>query len=151
MGLDMFLTRRVYVKKWDHQKPKDKFHVTVAKGSEIYKGINPEKVSYVEEETMYWRKANHIHNWFVKHIQGGKDECQESWVSVDDIKNLVSICRKVLANKDLAKDLLPTAEGFFFGTTEYDEYYFDEIKRTILELGDIEEHEDGDYFYRSSW
>ncbi len=26
-------------------------------------------------EVGYWRKANQIHNWFVKNVQGGVDDC----------------------------------------------------------------------------
>ena len=32
----------------------------------------------------------------------------------------------------------PTHEGFFFGSTEYDEYYFADLESTIEQLEDVE-------------
>ena len=38
------------------------------------------------------------------------------------------ICDKVLDDNSLAEELLPTRSGFFFGSTDYDEWYFEDIK-----------------------
>ena len=60
---------------------------------------------------------------------------------------------KVLTNIEVAKELLPTQEGFFFGGTDYDEYYMDDIVRTrdILKK-ELEADEDwGSYYYEASW
>lgn len=35
----------------------------------------------VKFEIGYWRKANHIHNWFIKNVQNGKDDCSVYEVS----------------------------------------------------------------------
>ena len=50
----------------------------------------------------------------------------------------------------VAEKLLPTQEGFFFGQTNYDQYYYEDLKRTkkILEKA-IEDG--GTYYYSSSW
>ena len=34
---------------------------------------------------------------------------------------------KIMQNSELAKELLPTTTGFFFGGTDYDEYYMEEL------------------------
>jgi hypothetical protein len=53
--------------------------------------------------------------------------------------------------------LLPTRSGFFFGGTEYDEYYMNSIEHTIniLEevLSEVDErgHIQGSIYYSSSW
>lgn len=38
---------------------------------------------------------------------------------------------KYIANPELAEELLPTQDGFFFGSTNYDEYYMENIEDTI--------------------
>lgn len=48
------------------------------------------------------------------------DKCQ--------IEDLIDKCNEVLRKKSLAETLLPTEGGFFFGSTDYDEYYFDDVK-----------------------
>lgn len=105
-------------------------------------------------EVMYWRKANAIHKWFVDNVQDGVDECQESIVSVEKLKELLEILRKVSQNDSLAPELLPTESGFFFGGTEYDDWYFEKIKETIRVLYPLvysTETEEAEYFYRASW
>ncbi len=32
MGLDMYLSKKTYVKQWDHQSPEEKYEVVVTKG-----------------------------------------------------------------------------------------------------------------------
>ena len=38
---------------------------------------------------------------------------------------------KVIINPEVAEELLPSCRGFFFGSTEYDEYYMQDIEDTI--------------------
>lgn len=38
---------------------------------------------------------------------------------------------KVIINPEVAEELLPSCRGFFFGSTEYDEYYMQGIEYTI--------------------
>ena len=64
---------------------------------------------------------------------------------------LKDVCKKVLDDKKLAPELLPTQEGFFFGSQEYDEDYFDEVARTYDMLKDIKEEPYVEYYYQSSW
>jgi hypothetical protein len=78
MGLDMYLTRKVYVKNWSFRKPEELHEITVKRGGQPRTDINPEKISYVIEDVAYWRKANAIHKWFVDNCQDGVDECQET-------------------------------------------------------------------------
>lgn len=96
MGLDMYLTKHSYVKNWDHYKPEQRYEITVNKGGQPYPGIKPERISCITEEVAYWRKANAIHKWFVEKVQGGRDECQESYVEVEQLAELVRLCKEVL-------------------------------------------------------
>lgn len=48
-------------------------------------------------------------------------------VNKEDIEVLLSRCKQVLKNHDLAEELLPIMEGFG-GASDYDESYFDDVK-----------------------
>ena len=103
----------------------------------------------------YWRKANHIHNWFVENVQGGEDDCRSHEVTKEQLQDLLEACRVVKnANQAIAKKLLPTAEGFFFGDTDYDEWYFKDIETTIAIIKKVLAETDFDHeivAYVSSW
>ena len=54
-----------------------------------------------------------------------------------DCEELLDRCNKVLGDHSLADYLLPTKDGFFFGGTAYDEWYFDDVKRIQCYLSDV--------------
>jgi hypothetical protein len=150
MGLDMYLYKKTYVKHWEHNGDNN-YKVEVSKAGKPV-NIDPKKVTYIVEEAGYWRKANQIHNWFVENVQNGKDECQESYVSREQLEELLWVCRIVKIDKEKAEQLLPTQSGFFFGGTEYDEYYYQDIDSTIEILEEALSDESADDFaYRASW
>ena len=102
-------------------------------------------------EIGYWRKANQIHNWFVQNCQNGIDNCATYYISKEDLKTLCNICKEVLSEPDKAEELLPIKEGFFFGSNEYDEFYFEDLEETI-EICKWALAQDFNYFeYQSSW
>jgi hypothetical protein len=149
MGLDMYLDKRTYVQYWEHNGD-DNYEVKVTKGGEPTK-INPKKVKYIIEEAGYWRKQNQIHRWFVENVQKGIDNCGDYYVSKEELETLLELCRKVKADNSLADSLLPSASGFFFGGTEYDEWYFNGIDNTIQILEEALADGHGEYYYSSSW
>lgn len=153
MGLDMYLNRKTYVKQWSHQTPEEKFEITITKGGKPYDGIDISNVTHIEEEVGYWRKANQIHRWFVENVQNGVDDCGEYSVGKSQLEKLLNECREVLNDHSKAEDLLPSAAGFFFGNTDYDEYYYDDLERTIVMLDKIlgETNPNQDIYYSSSW
>lgn len=60
----------------------------------------------------------------------------------------------IITNPELAAKLLPTQSGFFFGGTDYDEYYMEDVKYTFELLPKIISETDFDkqvISYRSSW
>jgi len=101
----------------------------------------------------YWRKANQIHRWFVQNVQDGKDDCGTYYVSRQCLIDLRDLCKKVSENKELAPTELPTESGFFFGNTEYDDWYYQDLAETI-EIIDkaltLDQHQ-WDFEYHSSW
>jgi hypothetical protein len=159
MGLDMYLSKRTYVKNWSHMKPEERHEVSVTRNGSTVTAIKPERVSYIVEEVAYWRKANAIHDWFVKNCQDGVDECQESYVSREQLQELLDVVNAILAapageERDrLAAETLPPVAGFFFGSTDIDEYYYEDLEftqETLTEL--LAEPDEGERFiYQSSW
>lgn len=129
MGLDMYLTKKTYVGgNYEFNKVEGNVKLNV-RGNEL--PVRLDRLTYVIEDVGYWRKANQIHKWFVDNVQGGVDDCSKYTVEVEKLKELLKICKKVKKDHSLAEKLLPTQEGFFFGGTSYDEYYFYDIDTTI--------------------
>mgnify|MGYP003638281226 CR=1 FL=1 len=157
MGLDMYLNKKTYVKRWDFQKPEAQHKVTVKLGGKVRKDIKPERIKEITEEVGYWRKANQIHQWFVKNVQDGKDECEETYLEREKLEELLETCETVLADHSQAEKLLPSGSGFFFGSTDYDEWYYQDLENTVKILKGVldEKPPEGgyssDYYYRSSW
>lgn len=152
MGLDMYLYRKTYVKNWNHTKPESRNEITIKINRIVRLDIKTEGISYIVEEVAYWRKANHIHKWFVDNVQNGKDECEETYVSREKLIALLEACQTAIEEPSKKEQVLPTKSGFFFGSTEYDEYYLGHTKDTIKILTALlAEENDGDFYYRSSW
>lgn len=60
--------------------------------------------------------------------------------------------KKEIDNKALCKEILPIEEGFFFGGTEYNDWYYKDLERTkeIIERC-LNMPEEWEFFYQSSW
>lgn len=127
----------------------------------------------------YWRKANCIHKWFVDNVQDGNDDCGDYYVSEEQLKELAELCQKdidylnslvyinsdeqedffskekftykIYTNVDETKINLPPQSGFFFGNTEYNEYYLETLQETINIITPLLEDGNGDIYYSSSW
>jgi hypothetical protein len=103
-------------------------------------------------EVAYWRKFNALHNWFVQRVQGGIDECQLSEIHKDTLTALIDDLRAV-SNGETVEVLEPVS-GFFFGSTDKDEYYLERINKAlntfekILQTFDFKKYR---LFYRASW
>ena len=105
-------------------------------------------------EIAYWRKANAIHGWIINNA-GVVDDCTPIHVSKQDLIQLRDDCQKVIdeGTQDAALELLPPAEGFFFGSTQIDDWYWEEIKETLEKLNTIidESVDDAQFEYHASW
>lgn len=100
-----------------------------------------------QTEAITWRKANQVHKWFVDNVQNGKDNCELYPVSYEKLMELKKLCEKALKTKD--GSILPPQSGFFFGSTDFDQWYWDNIELTRKQLSKLEP--DVTYFYQSSW
>lgn len=102
-------------------------------------------------EIGYWRKANPIHDWFVKNVQNGIDNGATYEVSLENLNTLKNISENILKEPERAEELLPTSDTFIFGNTGYDELYFYNIQRTI-DICNYALGKNFDYFtYQSNW
>lgn len=79
--------------------------------------INPWK------EVAYFRKVNFLIPFF-----GYEENCSNIEIDKYQVEDLIEACNEVLANHDKASFLLPTQAGFFFGSTDYDDWYFDDVQ-----------------------
>lgn len=160
MGLDSYLRKKHYVRCWksDENSVQDADSVDVmvcvkypdgTKENHDYVAMKPESGATIELPVAYWRKANAIHRWFVQNCADGEDDCRAMFVPYKKLVELRDLCEKVLADHSKAAELLPTQDGFFFGSTEYDEWYFNDVKHTLEVLKDIDEN--GTYEYEASW
>ena len=80
----------------------------------------------------------------------------ENGYNFDEKGNRVPILvyGKYVKDSSVAEELLPTASGFFFGGTNYDEYYVEDIENTIDIITQVLESTDFDkemVYYVSSW
>jgi hypothetical protein len=160
MGLDMFLYGKRHIWSWAESD-----RVIAKKVNNLF-GFDPTEDQLIENTesavstvtflVAYWRKANAIHGWFVENVQEGTDECQEAYVSREQLGDLLNVVKTVLADRSKAPELLPTKSGFFFGGNQYDEWYFNGLEYTRDRLVAIlnphdERYEHLDFYYQSSW
>ena len=74
-------------------------------------------------ESAYFRKVNFIYRYF-----GEKLVDESCIVTKAEIEDIIERCKKVLADHSLAEELLPTTDGFFFGSTDYNDWYFHDVE-----------------------
>lgn len=75
----------------------------------------------------YFRKVNFLVRFFESR---GYDIDNMTLISIDreDAEELLERCHMVLEDHSRADELLPTTSGFFFGNTEYNEEYFQDVR-----------------------
>jgi len=153
MGLDMYLTAKKYLWSDEDKELSAKINELVGVKADMENRWNGSSmiVKQISLDAMYWRKANAIHGWFVRRCQDGKDECQESYVSREQLQELVELCHEALDKPD--HEVLEPTAGFFFGSYEKDEWYYQYLKETIegitkaLTLPEKEY----EFYYQASW
>lgn len=141
MGLDMYLTAKRYYSKWLGDKE-------IPSIEEIPEGFELQTITV---EAAYWRKANQIHAWFVDNVQDGEDECRPHGVPREKLQELRDLCQQAFVRKDAS--LLEPRSGFFFGSTEIDDWYWEGLKNTVEMLDNIlsKFSDKWDFEYQSSW
>jgi hypothetical protein len=162
MGLDQYLTAKKYVSKWNYDGGYDNKAIT-QEFQDLLPMDTPDITKYgqfagitVEYPVGYWRKANAIHNFFVQNVGEDVDDCREMWVDRDVLVELRSRCDDVIKadnTEEMAKEVgLETVSGFFFGDTEYGDWYKEDLKLTV-EICDfvLALPEEYSLHYQASW
>ena len=171
MGLDMYLTISEYVSR----TKRDDMSGDAPVANPLFQELVNRRPSWVDKSAHtgisleypagYWRKANAIHNWFVQNVQDDRDECQKSYVEPEKLRELRDACELVLYAHDndtrpvqeVAHEAgLATKSGFFFGGTEYDEYYLEDLRYTVklinrMEAAGVFDNAWVDIYYQASW
>jgi len=101
-----------------------------------------------------WRKANAIHGWIVSNW-GDEDNCTPIHLPMQAIVDLRDVCAEVVrvGTTEVAEELLPPTPGFFFGSNEVDDWYWENVKETLAFLNEListsDEHQE--FEYQASW
>ena len=164
MGLDMyFYARKTTYKsfsKWDNSgRANEVNYPEDLKTFSDY--IYDRNFKSVQTETSYqigyFRKFNALHSYIVKTFANGIDNCQDIILYKEDVEQIKKVLDEVLnahQQVEKAKELLPTQSGFFFGGTDYDEFYFEDVKdaadlmQSFLDNFDFENYQ---LVYQASW
>lgn len=103
----------------------------------------------------YFRKVNFLVRYFADlgfDVENQTPLC----ITKEQVVDLRDRCETVLNDHSQAEDLLPTMSGFFFGSTDYDGYYFEDVEQVLkycneilLPMFDELDNEEGIYF--STW
>lgn len=171
----MYLYKKHYVK--NNEWNSNGFKVTVERNGKPYKDINYDRVTYIEENVAYWRKFNALHNWFIQ-LSGREDDCSPIYVSKEALESLLNTLEEVLnvldnsevvlnsetymsgeiytykvyKCADKIEELLPPTEGFFFGSTDIDEYYYNQVRNTIVIIkNELANSHNAEFYYQASW
>ena len=159
MGLDMYLSAEKYFPSYAVNGGESEAEKATAQLQGV--GIDcPFPVEKIVVRVAYWRKANAIHKWFVTNVQRGKDDCGIYHVSRQQLEELMRLAKKALAHFNAGKpsaasELLSPEVVFFFGSTDLDDWYKDDLKLTVKQLKEalskISKESGWNFYYQSSW
>jgi len=188
MGLDMYLNRKKYVgAEYEHRGVTGKVEIKIngkklpidfnkisyieesvcywRKANAIHKwfvdnvqdGVDDCRNAYVnladlEKLLNVCKEVKKIAKMKKGKVECGKELKDGQWVPI--IKD-----GEYIENREEIEKILPTSSGFFFGSTDYDEWYMQDIDFTIEKLENIIKEEKemnklgfySDFEYRSSW
>lgn len=169
MGLDMFLIRKKKLKgnkkiyeelNWDSKdeiaywRKANQIHKWIV--DNIQNGIDDCNYYYITKEKI--QELVDICNDILKQIKliDGKVLMRDYWNYNENEKThiLEYGIGKIIDKQEICEKLLPTQEGFFFGGTEYDEWYYEQIKYTrdrLTAIIDLLDFDKWNIYYGSSW
>lgn len=103
----------------------------------------------------YFRKVNFLVRYFTD-LGFDVENQTPFYITKEQVIELRNRCQMVLDDHSQAEDLLPTMSGFFFGSTDYNGYYFKDVEQvlkyceeTLLPMFD--ELDDRESIYFSTW
>jgi hypothetical protein len=153
MGLDMyFSTRKATSKRVDRKTGEE---VTLDWGlpnaHQVYEGSKT-ITTMVDTECGYFRKFNALHTYIVNTF-GDEDNCQPIYIAKSGVEQILANLKEIQEDHDEAQSIMPTQRGFFFGSTDYDEWYFRDVEEAITMFTDVLAvlEDDDCLIYQASW
>ena len=87
-----------------------------------------------KKHELYFRKHNYLMAWVEDTTNQAIENCADIDLTKGQLENLLASINEVLADHEKAPELLPTQAGFFFGSTDYDEWYFKNLEYARSQL-----------------
>lgn len=127
-----------YYKQYDYFHM-SRFNEKVLTIDEVEKLLEKDKQWMYKVSDAYFRKVNFIYEFFEEDIN---HDNELALVNAEDIQRLINVCKDTLDahKKNDAEGMayamanLPTRSGFFFGSTEYDDWYWNDVKDCIKQM-----------------
>jgi hypothetical protein len=180
MGLDMYLYKKRYVKNWEHTPKEQRYNITIKKAGKLIEDKAPITYIVYDAGTWRKANAIHqwfVENvqdgedncgtYYVgrENLEALLDIVKKVLAASELVKGKVKNGQslkdgkwvdnlqdgKYIKDSTVAKELLPTTEGFFFGGTEYDQWYYEDLKYTQKILTEALKDTECDFEYTSSW
>lgn len=108
----------------------------------VKKGTDPRSKQLYSDTDVYFRK----NNWLLPFFKYGENLSAKE-ITKDDIDRFINTVDEIFKSKNwiiTADKKLPAKGGFFFGSTCYDNYYFEAIKNNAIRLKTLASHTDFD-------
>lgn len=99
---------------------------------ELEEMLKKEIDGFWEQYNAYFRKVNFLFKYFED--RGKMVDQYYAFVEPEDVEDIIDRCQRINKDHSLAHELLPTQSGFFFGSTDYDEYYFYDIQDCLRQM-----------------
>lgn len=154
MGLDMYFIARKWEarsrfderRKLDYDPELSWFDAYIAERN--FKSVE------TKYQIGYFRKFNALHKYIVDNFADGNDDCKPVWLGKGYCEQILEVLKSV--TEENAAEVLPTGSGCFFGSTEYDDWYFEDVKDAIELFEHIvsllsTEHCIWEIYYEASW
>lgn len=153
MGLDSYLYAHTFVSSLYGEEGEAEFFNSIKELMQASPFIEEDQLYFAEAKVQvgYWRKFNALHHYIIKNIANGVDNCNPIEFTRHEITKLVSVLEEV--NEDNAVELFPTTSGFFFGSTDYDDYYFIQVNNAKQFFSNLLENspKNWTFTYQASW
>lgn len=89
-------------------------------------------------KSFYFRKYNFLYGWVRRKLKLPElKNCEHYKITRPMVNDLIDDITKVLSDHSLAEKLLPTEDGFFFGSTEYDDWYYEDLADAKQQLSEL--------------
>lgn len=153
MGLDMYLSARKFIAGAGYrlEKQQQQYDILATVGgltSDVVEKLPETRMAHIEIEVGYWRKAHEIHAWFVSNVQEGIDNCVPYYVSRENLEELRTNLKEVLADPSTWGETFETN-----GSEDFDEWAKEVYEHTVemIDLWLSPAFDGWDFVYMASW